>query len=173
MNCQRSNFENSGFDTILRYMFISFVDIALRTKIETLIICYIRYMRSFIFVCLTIFSFVSFGQKPVKFKRKYRGDYEGVVPGYTYQNGVNTVEVGSASIRINITSDSVFVYIGKLSYKGVYNVMFKADTYLLLECDMDGVLANEKLLVYTRGKKISRDGIFPQPVTELKKVKSK
>jgi hypothetical protein len=40
-----------------------------------------------------------------------------------------------------------------------------------LDCRMDGQLAGERIVVYNRGKRISRDGLFPQPSSFLDRVK--
>ena len=45
----------------------------------------------------------------------------------------------------------------------------KAKTYFLVDAKIDDQLATERLIIYKRGRKISRDGMYPQPVTELKK----
>ena len=50
-------------------------------------------------------------------------------------------------------------------------VMFEAQKYFLLDVKIEGQLATERIMVYKRGKKLSRDGMYPQPVTELRKKK--
>jgi len=118
-----------------------------------------------------LIPFLVLSQAQVKFKKKYLGRYSGNVPGFVYVDGGQEIEVRTTPINIEITKDSVFVNVGSQAVKGVYNVLFKAKTYYLLECTIEGQLSKEKILVYQRGRKISRDGIYPQPVTELKKVK--
>jgi hypothetical protein len=42
----------------------------------------------------------------------------------------------------------------------------------LLDCKINGQLANERVVVFKKGKKISRDGLYPQPNTILLKSKN-
>lgn len=128
-------------------------------------------MKNAVLLVLFLIPFLVLSQAQVKFKKKYLGKYTGNVPGFVYVDGGQEIAVRSTPINIEITKDSVFVNVGNQAVKGVYNVLFKAKTYYLLECTIEGQLSKEKILVYKRGRKISRDGIYPQPVTELKKTK--
>jgi hypothetical protein len=110
-----------------------------------------------------------FAQKKEELKKKYLGVYEGIIPSYKMDTGEDVVDVQETSIRISIQTDSVYMLIGYLELKGSYEVMFKADNYYLLDVKMDNQEAAERIIVYKRGKHISRDGLFPQPVTELSK----
>lgn len=156
---------------------------------------YLRFMRIIISLLLALISFGSFSQKEINLKRKYIGNYKGIIPSYSMDTGNEVVQVSSTNIFIEITKDSVFVKIGistgsmtsdsthfdKLSgvssmtnsLKGDYYIMFEAKTYYLLEATIEGQLATERILVYKRKKHISRDGMYPQPVAELKKFKVK
>lgn len=116
---------------------------------------------------------VIFGQDAVKLKKKYRGYYEGVIPEYSIQSNGELHFVSSAPIQIQIGENQVKVTVGNNTIMGTYEIMFKAEKYYLLDVDIEGQLANERILVYKKGKKLSRDGMFPQPVTTLKKTKKK
>lgn len=132
---------------------------------------YIRFMRIGFALLLVIFPLWSAAQKKVELKKKYFGRYEGEIPAYKMDVGAEVVAVSPASIGIRIEEDSVFLTIGQRSLKGSYDVLFLAKTYYLLDAKMEGQLASERILVYKRGKKLSRDGLYPQPVSELRKVK--
>ena len=86
-------------------------------------------------------------------------------------SGSEVLEVSSVVIYVMLTEDQIAVTIGNNKLSGTYTVMFEAQTYFLVDATMDGQLATERILVYKRGKRISRDGMYPQPVTELEKVK--
>lgn len=106
-------------------------------------------------------------------KRRYRGYYEGVIPEYKVQSNGEIHFVSSTPIEITIGENQVQVRVGNNEMLGTYEVMFKADDYYLLDINIEGQLANERIMVYKRGKKLSRDGMFPQPVTTLRKVRRK
>ena len=114
-----------------------------------------------------------FGQKEINLKKKFRGYYEGTIPEYSIQSNGELHFVSSAPISITIGADVIQVRVGDNEMMGSYEVMFKAEKYFLLDVNIDGQLANERVMVYKKGKKLSRDGMFPQPVSTLKKVKKK
>lgn len=126
-------------------------------------------MRIIAIIAFILLSFSGTSQKEIKLKRKYFGEYTGLIPAYRMDVGDEVIEVTSAPIYINIQKESITINIGQNSLHGTYTVMFKAQTYYLLDVKVDGQIANERILVYKRGKKISRDGLYPQPVTELDK----
>ncbi len=128
-------------------------------------------MRAILLTLLITISLSSFGQEEINLKRRYLGSYKGTVPAYTVDSGLKEVEVASTPIIVHIEKDAITVTIGSRTIQGTYTVLFKADKYYMLDATMNGELVNEKILVYKRGKKLSRDGMYPQPVTELKKFK--
>mgnify|MGYP000128209007 CR=1 FL=1 len=85
--------------------------------------------------------------------------------------GEEVVNVSSSAIYIEIGKEDITLAIGNNSLHGTYKVLFMAKTYYLLDVNIDNQLASERVMVYKRGKKLSRDGMYPQPVAELKKYK--
>lgn len=130
-------------------------------------------MKHILLIGLLLTSGLVFGQKDISLKKKFRGYYEGIIPEYSIQSNGELHFVSSTPISITIGADVVQVRVGDNEMMGTYEVMFKAEKYFLLDVDVDGQLANERIMVYKKGKKLSRDGMFPQPVTTLKKVKKK
>ena len=120
-------------------------------------------------ILILIFPFALSAQKEIKLKRKYMARYEGVVPAYSMGSALEIVDVDEAPITIIIGKKVIYTTIGERKLQGTYEIMFEADTYYLLDATMTGQLANERILIYKRGKKISRDGMYPQPVADLKK----
>ena len=100
-------------------------------------------------------------------KRKYYGTYEGQINGYKFDAGDKLVEVEPVPIRIEINSGYLNIQIGKLQSKGSFQVLFEADDYYVLDAKMDNQFVGERIVVYKKGKKISRDGLYPQPSTLL------
>lgn len=126
-------------------------------------------MQKLIFIFAFVLPVLSFGQKEINLKRKYMKSYSGIVPSYSMDVGDNIVEVTATPISIEIEKDSVFFKIGQNKFQGTYTVMFEANKYYLLNAVIDGQLANERIMVHKRGRTISRDGLYPQPMAELKR----
>jgi hypothetical protein len=131
-------------------------------------------MRRVAFIILLFVAGSLSAQKEIKVKKKYFGTYAGTVPSYQMDIGNEAVEVGETPISITINKNEILVNIGSNQLKGTYMVMFESKKkYYLIDATMDGQLATERIMLYHRGKRIKRDGMFPQPVTELKKVRKK
>jgi len=116
---------------------------------------------------------MSLGQKEVSLKKKYFGKYIGEVPSYTYKIDIGSgiVQISSSSIYVFIDKDVIVLEVGNNKLTGSYDVLFKARAYYLLEAKMEGQIATERIMVYKRGKHLSREGMFPQPFSDL--IKSK
>lgn len=128
-------------------------------------------MRHLLAILLVSVPLLSFSQKEIKLKKKYFGKYKGTVPAYQIDTGAEILQVTESAIYINLAKDQISVTVGNNKMYGTYQVMFAAKTYYLLDAKIDGQLATERIMVYKRGRKIARDGMYPQPVTELKKYK--
>ncbi len=120
-------------------------------------------------VLILVFPFVLSAQKEIKLKRKYIAKYEGIIPAYSMGSALEIVDVDETPITVTIGKEFIYTTIGDRKLQGTYTIMFEADTYYLLDATMTGQLANERILIYKRGKKISRDGMYPQPLADLKK----
>lgn len=127
-------------------------------------------MRILVVLLIMLPTLVS-AQKEIELKRRYFGKYQGIVPTYKLGSAINVVDVEESTIQIILTKGEIAVTVGNRKVYGTYEVMFQADKYFLLDAKMTGQLVNERILVYKRGKRISRDGLYPQPVTNMKKVK--
>lgn len=132
---------------------------------------YLSTMKRFFFFLLLTLPLLFSAQKELTLKRKYFGKYKGEIPSYNVDTGEKIMKVGATAIYVEIGKNDISITIGKNKNHGVYSVMFKAQSYYLLDCKMDNQLATERIMVYKRGRKISRDGLFPQPLSNLKKYK--
>ncbi|MCR9172079.1 MAG: hypothetical protein NXI10_06290 [bacterium] len=130
-------------------------------------------MKHVLLIALLFSAGMVFSQKEVDLKRRYRGYYEGTIPEYSIQSNGELHFVSSTPISITIGADVIQVRVGNNEMMGTYEVMFKADKYYLLDVDIEGQLANERIMVYKWGKRLSRDGMFPQPISTLKKVRKR
>lgn len=119
-----------------------------------------------------LFPLMLSAQKQVDgLKKKYFGKYEGEITSFQLDSGQDLVSVDSTGISVEIDDSTVLITVGKNQLKGKYDVMFEAKTYFLLDCRIEGQLAGERIVVYKKGKKISRDGLYPQPNAFLYKQK--
>lgn len=130
-------------------------------------------MRLLLLTLLFVLPLSAFSQKEIELRKKYFGKYKGVIPAYKMNATNEIVEVGETMIYIDIFKEQIMVKVGNNVRYGTYEVMFMADKYFLLDATIEGQLATERIMVYKRGKKIARDGMFPQPVTELERYAKK
>lgn len=128
-------------------------------------------MRKLLLYLSFCISFSALAQKPIMLKKKFYGSYEGEIPAYTLDVGTDNVDVAAVAIKIKLEGDSVHITVGQNALHGVYHVLFEGKNYFVLDCRMDGQLAGERIVVYNRGKRISRDGLYPQPSSFLDRVK--
>ena len=132
---------------------------------------YLRYMRKFIILTLLLVPMLASAQKTISLKRKYLVSYVGMIPGYKVQSSEDIMFVTQSKILIKIGKNQVEMTVGGNMMFGTYEVMFEAKKYYLLDVTIDDQLATERIMVYKSGKHLSRDGMYPQPVTELNKMK--
>lgn len=116
---------------------------------------------------------MALSQKKIELKKRYFGTYKGTIPSYNIDAGDEIIRVSESMIYITLAENEISVAVGNNKLYGTYEVMFEAKSYYLLDADIVGQLATERIMVYKRGRKIARDGMYPQPVTELKKYRSK
>lgn len=130
-----------------------------------------KYLNIILF--LSCVSLVSFGQQEISLKKKYFGKYRGTISAYQYESDNRLINVAESEILIDLFKEEITIKIGKNENRGSYEVMFEADDYFLVDAKMEGVLATERILVYKKGKKLGRDGMYPQPVCELERYARK
>lgn len=128
-------------------------------------------MKRFIFFLVVFVPIVVSAQKPIELKKKFHGAYEGQISNFELDGGKDVISVDSVAIRVAISEKNVEITVGKQMNKGSYSVLFEGNDYFVLDCRMEGQLAGERIVVYKRGKKISREGLYPQPNAFLFKVK--
>jgi hypothetical protein len=129
-------------------------------------------MKRFFFLLLVLSPMLVSAQKPIVLKKKFLGAYEGQIGSFDLDGGNGLISVDSVGIRVEIFQKYVAITIGIQLNKGTYSVLFEGNDYFVLDCRMEGQLAGERIVVYKHGKKISREGLYPQPNTFLFKVKN-
>ena len=129
-------------------------------------------MMRLLLLVFVLVPIIGSSQKPIELKSKFLGIYEGKISSFLMDSGKDLLSVEESSITIQITAEAIFFAIGSNKKSGIYTVLFEADKYFLLDCKINGQLANERVVVFKKGKKISRDGLYPQPNTILLKSKN-
>lgn len=111
-------------------------------------------------------------QCTAQLKKAYLGQYTGEIGSYEISTGQELFTVQPVAIRAHLDRDSLHLQIGDRHFTGTYEILLETQTYLLLEALLANQIAPERIIVYKKGKKISREGIKPQPDAILKKVKT-
>ena len=124
-------------------------------------------MKNFLFLALLILASTAFGQD---LRKKFYGTYEGVIPAYKLDIGGEVVDVKSVRIKIEIQEGEITQDIGNTSKKGTWKIVFEGKSYFILSAALDGQTIEERIIVYKKGHKLSREGIYPQPAAELTKI---
>lgn len=109
-------------------------------------------------------------QKPIDLKNKYLGYYEGTIPSFKMDSGEDLITVQETPIKIVISEEKVSIEIGQNKISGSYTVLFKGDGYWVLDCRMEDQLAGERIVVFKKGKTITREGLYPQPNAMLERT---
>lgn len=128
-------------------------------------------MKNVLFLFSLFFCSIALSQKPIELKNKYLGSYSGTISTYKLDTGEDLVDIEREKIAILIEAKTVQFKIGRNTLSGNYTVLFEAKKYYVLDCIIPGRLAGERIVIYKQGKKISRDGLFPQPSAMLSKDK--
>ena len=126
-------------------------------------------MVKLILTLLLIIPFSLSAQKEYTLKSRFLGQYKGEISSYNIDTGKKIMKVSSSAIYIELEKEKITITIGNNQLTGTYAVMFKAKKYYLIDARIEDQLATERIIVYKRGRKLSRDGMYPQPVTELLK----
>lgn len=128
-------------------------------------------MRIFLFFVVFCLTLQVNAQKEIILKSKYFGNYQGWVSAYDMDAGNDMIHIDSALISINILKESIELQIGQKKQSGKYKILFEAEKYFVLDCIMENQMAHERVVVFKKGKVISRDGLYPQPSSYLRKKK--
>lgn len=120
-----------------------------------------------VFVAITCLSNFSFGQ----IKKKLLGVYEGKVPTYELNTGTDLIQVKEATIQVDLTAIGLSITVGNQKKMGTYNIVLDTDSYYVLEAILENQAAPERIMLYKKGKKLSREGLTPQPDVLLVKMK--
>jgi hypothetical protein len=127
-------------------------------------------MMRFLLILFLVFPFIGLSQKSIQLKSKYFGIYKGKIPTFLMDSGKDLLSVDDCSITIEIRRETIQLTIGSNKKSGEYKVLLEANDYFVLDCKINGQAANERIMVFKKGEKITRDGLFPQPNAKLFKT---
>ncbi len=113
--------------------------------------------------CFCLLPLFLSAQKPIELKKKFFGTYVGEIPAFQLDSGKDLLDVDQTIMKAVIESNNITFTIGNRALNGTYEVLFEGKKYFLLDCVIENQLAGERIVVYKKGNKISRDGLYPQP----------
>lgn len=119
---------------------------------------------------LLLFLAISLFGSGQTLKKKYFGTYEGTIPGYSMDIGADVVDVKPVMIIIELNGPTLVQSIGKTVQRGTYTVNSSERGTFTLLFTPENSLVTETITLYTKGKRLVRNGVYPQPAAELKKL---
>lgn len=128
-------------------------------------------MKKLFFLLTLLVGFSSAAQTSVQLKKRFIGTYTGFIP--SYKTVSSNIQVDSVALTIELSKNHLQFTLGKLEFEGEFTVLSETSTHFILDCNMKGRNANERIIVFKRGKKIAREGLFPQPSATLFKQRKK
>ena len=123
-----------------------------------------------VLIIFLICCFISSAQD-IKVKRKFRGVYTGIIPPYEFNSGEELFRVSSAPISITISKTGYSLSIGDLSYEGEITALSVQKKQAYFTIAIPEYSLEEKVHVDAKRKILLRDGIRPQPIMQLRKIK--
>ncbi len=130
-------------------------------------------MTFYIKTSLILFLFISNICDAQKIKRKYRGNYEGIIKSYKINSGEDYLTVKETPIRILVEKKKLIITIGNIKIEGLPELknINRNNIELILKRPND--FGTERIRIYRKNKTLIRKGISPQPDAELFKQKKR
>ena len=123
-------------------------------------------MKNWLVFCFLLISCTVVGQH---LKKKLYGIYTGTIPAYTLDIGADVIDVNATTITIDLSEERVTQQLGNTLQQGTWEIVTSDKLVIVLSVRLEGQLTEELLTLYKKTKTIRREGIFPQPTTELTK----
>ena len=108
-----------------------------------------------------------------KIKWKYRGEYLGIIPAYTFHSGNEYIEVEKTDIQIKLRKREIEITIGKNIMKGDFKIVKEENKTLFINFKRPKDYGTEKIIVSRKNRKITRESFYPQPKCILNKTKKR
>lgn len=123
-------------------------------------------MKNWLVFCFLLISCSVFSQH---LKKKLYGIYTGTIPAYTLDIGSDVIDVNATTITIDLSEERITQQLGNTLQQGTWEIVTSDKLVIVLSVRLEGQLTEELLTLYKKTKTIRREGIFPQPTTELTK----
>ena len=108
-----------------------------------------------------------------KVKRKFRGNYQGIIESYKINSGGEYLTVKETPISILVEKKKLTINIGNVNFNGVPEIKQTSRSILELSLKRPNDFGTEKISIYRKNRYLIRKGISPQPNTELLKQKKR
>jgi hypothetical protein len=124
-----------------------------------------KYFKNLFCLPLLCFFFLSFGNVSAQegLKAKYFGLYKGKINSFKMETAGYLMDVAETAISVRLNPVQITLTIGKYTYKGGYEIILETKDYFILEAKLESQTVPERILLYKKEKKLSRDGLYPQP----------
>ena len=106
-------------------------------------------------------------------KKRDQGYYKGVISAYTINTSQNLVKVDSCQLFIQLDKSSILIKIDDQEYLGTYRVNKRKKRNYVLKAKTKYSDIEEEIILFGKDKIMNRKGLFPQPDTQLIKLKKK
>ncbi|MDG1841490.1 MAG: hypothetical protein P8I93_03990 [Crocinitomicaceae bacterium] len=127
---------------------------------------------SFSFI-LAFFLLLSSNGLSQKIKWKYRGEYVGIIPAYSFHSGNEYIEVEKTDIQIKLRKREIEITIGKNIMKGDFEIVKEENKTLYINFKRPKDYGTEKIIVSRKKREIIRDSFYPQPKCILHRTKKR
>ena len=108
-----------------------------------------------------------------KVKRKFRGNYKGIIGSYKINSGENYLTVKETPISILVEKRKLTVNIGNINFNGIPQITKISRGIIELSLKRPNDFGTEKISIFRKKRYLIRKGISPQPNTELLKQKKR
>lgn len=125
-------------------------------------------IRSVLIVLGVVFCQLS---ASAQLKKTYFGKYAGTIAAYEINTGAEKIKVAQTPVEVQLSEKELLLKVGNQEMRGTWNLLFEAKAYYVLTGKMENQAIEERIIIYKKGRKISREGIRPQPDAMLEKTK--
>ena len=106
-------------------------------------------------------------------KKRELGYYQGIISSYTLNTGQELISVDSSVILVWLEKDRISFKLDNKEYRGTYSVKERNKRNYILMAKLSFSDIEEELRINGKNKIMWRKGLFPQPDSNLKKLKKK
>jgi hypothetical protein len=106
-------------------------------------------------------------------KKRDLGYYKGIIPSYTINTGQELLSVEACNMLIRLEKERISFKLDNKEYNGTYSVKERIKRNYTLKVKLDFSDIEEELRIEGKNKSMWRKGLFPQPDSNLHKLKKK